>query len=403
VLSEVEARCTTAEPTPFDKLRTNGSLWMALLTDDQKMLQETAASFVAEEGAISKQLRHWRDIGCKDGFGHGLWKQFAELGLTGTCIPESHGGLGLGATEAALVLEEIGRNLTPSPFLITAVAATRAIEGTAHADRWYPDVLSGDAVLALAVDETPRHAPEQTALEAKRQGNGFALSGAKQFVVQGGSADMIVTAARTGGSPGEREGITLFAVPKQADGLAIDNVSLVDSSKAARLTFDNVELDADAVIGELDAGWVPLSRALNAGRAGAAAELVGIASGASARTLDYLKQRKQFGKLIGEFQALQHRAAHLYSEIEIARAAAFKAAQLLDDGDERPELYVSVAKAKAADAASLAVREGVQMHGGIGMTDEHDIGLFMKREAVLGELFGDVYYHREQVARLSGY
>jgi alkylation response protein AidB-like acyl-CoA dehydrogenase len=214
---------------------------------------------------------------------------------------------------------------------------------------------------------------------------------------------MIVTAARTAGAPGEREGITLFAVPKDAAGLAVDNVALVDSSKAARLAFDNVAVDADAVIGEVDNGWAPLSRALHAGSAGAAAELVGVASGASMMTLEHLKQRKQFGKLIGEFQALQHRAAHLYSEIEIARAAALKAAQLLDSGDERAELYVSVAKAKAADAASLAVREGVQMHGGVGMTDEHDIGLFMKREAVLGELFGDVYYHREQVARLSGY
>jgi alkylation response protein AidB-like acyl-CoA dehydrogenase len=376
---------------------------MTLLTDDQKMLQETAASFLAEEGGIAKQLRHWRDINCKDGFGHGLWKQFGELGLTGICIPESHGGLNLGATQAALVLEEIGRNLTPSPFLATAVVAARAIEGTAHADRWFPAILSGESVLALAVDEGPRRAPEQTALEAKRQGNGFVLNGAKQFVVQGASADMIVTTARTSGSPGETEGLTLFAVPKDAAGLDVENVAMVDSSKAARLNFDNVRLDADAVIGEVDAGWQPLSRALNAGRAGAAAELVGVASGASTMTLDYLRQRKQFGKFIGEFQALQHRAAHLYSEIEIARAAAFKAAELLDSGDERAELYVSVAKAKAADVANLAVREGVQMHGGIGMTDEHDIGLFMKREAVLGELFGDVFYHRERVARLSGY
>src|SRR5581483_4243183 len=162
---------------------------MSLLTDDQRMLQETAASFLAQEGSIAKQLRRWRDIGCKDGFGHGLWKQFAELGLTGICIPESHGGMGLGATDAALVLEEIGRNLTPSPFLMTAVAGVRAIEGTAHAERWFPGILSGEAVLALAVDEGPRHAPEQIALEAKRQANGFVLNGSKQFVAQGGSAD----------------------------------------------------------------------------------------------------------------------------------------------------------------------------------------------------------------------
>ncbi|MFL6774670.1 MAG: acyl-CoA dehydrogenase family protein [Sphingomicrobium sp.] len=376
---------------------------MTLLTDDQKMLQETAASFLAEEGSIAKQLRHWRDIGCKDGFGHELWKQFAELGLTGICVPESEGGMGLGATEAALVLEEIGRNLTPSPFLTTAVAAAPAIESTAHGARWFPRILSGDAVLALAVDEGPRHAPERTALEAKRHGNGFVLNGAKQFVVQGASADMIVTAARTAGSTGERDGITLFAVPRDATGLTTDNLALVDSSKAARLTFANVELDADAVIGEVDGGWQPLSRALAAGSAGVAAELVGVASGISQMSLDYLRQRKQFGKLIGEFQALQHRAAHLYSEIEIARAAAFKAALLLDAEDEGAELYVSVAKAKAAEVANLAVREGVQMHGGIGMTDEHDAGLFMKREAVLGELFGDFYYHRNRVAELSGY
>src|SRR6476661_6268456 len=191
------------------------------------MLQETATGFLADEGSIAKQLRHWREIGFKDGFGHGLWKQFAELGLTGICIPESQGGLGLGATEAALVLEEIGRNLTPSPFLATAVVATRALEGTQHAEHWYPAILAGEAVLNLAVDEGPRHHPERTALEAKRQGNGFVLNGAKQFVVQGASADMIVTAARTAGSPGDTAGLTLFAVPKDISGLNVENVALV--------------------------------------------------------------------------------------------------------------------------------------------------------------------------------
>jgi alkylation response protein AidB-like acyl-CoA dehydrogenase len=192
-------------------------------------------------------------------------------------------------------------------------------------------------------------------------------------------------------------------VEKDAHGLDLENVSLADSSKAARLRFDNVEVDADAVIGEVDGGWAPLSRALNAGRAGAAAELVGVATGSSEMTFDYLKQRKQFGRLIGEFQALQHRAAHLYGEIEIARAAALKAAELLDAGDEGAELMVAVAKAKAGRTAALAVQEGVQMHGGIGMTDEHDIGLYMKREAVLSEMFGGPRFHANRVAQLSGY
>jgi len=374
---------------------------MPLLTDDQKMLQETAAGFLADEGGPAKQLRHWRDTGCTDGYGTDLWKKFAELGLTGICIPENQGGLGLGSVEAALVLEEIGRNLTPSPFLTTAVAGARAIEGTAHAERLYPGILAGESVLALAVDESRGHSPEKTALSAERRGNGFVLDGAKQFVVHGNSAEIVLTVARTSGSPGNRDGLTLFAVPKGA--ADVDSVTLADSSKAARIKFDNVELDADAVVGEVDNGWTPLARALNAGRAGAAAELVGVAAGASTMTVDYLKQRKQFGKLIGEFQALQHRAAHLYGEIEIARAAALKAAELIDSDGDRAELAVAVAKAKAADVASLAVREGVQMHGGIGMTDEHDIGLYLKREAVLGELFGDVYYHRNKVAELSGY
>ena len=374
---------------------------MPLLTDDQKMLQDTASSFLAEEGSIAKQLRRLRDSGCTDGYGTDFWKQFAELGLTGICIPEDKGGLGLGSVEAALVLEEIGRNLTPSPFLATAVVGARAIEGTAHADRWYPGILSGEAVLTLAVDESRRHSPEQTELTAERRGNGFVFNGAKQFVVHGNSADLALTVARTSGNSGEREGLTLFAVPKGA--AEVESVTLADSSKAARLTFRNVQLDADAVVGDVDNGWALLSRALNTGRAGAAAELVGIAAGATSMTVDYLKQRKQFGKLIGEFQALQHRAAHLYGEIEIARAAALKAAELIDSGSEKAELMASVAKAKAADVASLAVREGVQMHGGIGMTDEHDIGLYLKREAVLGELFGDLYYHRNRVAELSGY
>lgn len=376
---------------------------MTILTDDQKQLADMVRPFLAEEGSIKKQLRHWRDTGCKDGFGHGLWKQFAELGLTGIAIPGSEGGLGLGAVEAGLVLEEIGRNLTPSPFLTTALAAVRALQGSAQAQRWFPGIIAGDTVAALAIDEGRRHDPAGVAMRAERSGNGFSLSGSKQFVGHGASADVLLVAARTAGSPGQREGLTLFAVERGAPGVDVENVVLADSSHAARLTLSNVSVDGDAVVGEIDDGWTPLSRALATGRAGAAAEMVGLASGASDMTIDYLKQRKQFGKVIGEFQALQHRAAHLFGEIEIARAASMKAAELLDGGDERAELMVSVAKAKAGRTAALAVQEGVQMHGGIGMTDEHDIGLYMKREAVLGELFGGHRFHAARVAELSGY
>ncbi|HYG31161.1 MAG TPA: acyl-CoA dehydrogenase family protein [Allosphingosinicella sp.] len=367
------------------------------LTDDQNMLRDTARGLMAEEGSIANQLRKYRDMGCGDGFGHALWKQLAELGFTGILVDEGEGGLGLGNVEAGIVLEEIGRNLTPSPFLITAVAVVEALKGTPHGARWFPGILAGDTVAALAIDEGAKHRPEAIAMRAERAGNGFRLSGRKQFVVQGASADLIVVAART------EEGLTLFAVEKDADGLEIEGVRLADSSIGARLDLRDVEVDADAVIGEVGQGEVVLRRVLAAGRAGAASEMVGLASGAMAMTVDYLKQRKQFGRAIGEFQALQHRAAHLYSEIEIARSAALKAQQLLDEGSAEAELMVSVAKAKAGRVSTLAVQEGVQMHGGIGMTDEYDIGLYMKRDRVLNELFGDANYHADKVARMMGY
>jgi alkylation response protein AidB-like acyl-CoA dehydrogenase len=363
------------------------------LTEDQTMLRDTARDFMASEGAISKQLRHYRDKSCKDGFGHALWKQFGEMGFTGILIDEADGGLGLGHVEAGIVLEEIGRNLTPSPFLITAVAVVEALKGSALRERWFPGILSGETVGALAIDEGAKHRPEGIAMRAERSGNGFRLTGRKQFVVQGASADVFVVAAQSD------EGLGLFLVEKEASGLEVEGVRLADSSIGARLDLNGVEVDADALVG----GEEVLKRVLNAGRAGAAAEMVGIGSAAMGMTVDYLKQRKQFGRLIGEFQALQHRSAHLYSELEIARAATLKAQQLLDEGSDEAEAMVSVAKAKAGRVSTLAVQEGVQMHGGIGMTDEYDIGLYMKRDRVLNELFGDPNYHADKLARIKGY
>ncbi|HEX2763150.1 MAG TPA: acyl-CoA dehydrogenase [Allosphingosinicella sp.] len=367
------------------------------LTEEQAMLRDTARGFMAGEGHIAAQLRKYRDMGCKDGFGHGLWKQFGEMGFTGILIGEADGGMGLGHVEAGIVLEEIGRNLTPSPFLVTAVAVVEALKGTALRERWFPGILAGETVAALAVDEGPKHRPEAIEMKAERAGNGFRLTGRKQFVVQGASADLIVVAARA------EEGVTLFAVEKEAKGLEVEGVRLADSSIGARMDFQGVEVDADAVIGEVGGGEAVLVRVLAAGRAGAASEMVGLGSAAMAMTVDYLKQRKQFGRLIGEFQALQHRSAHLYSELEIARSAAIKAQQLLDEGAPEAEAMVSVAKAKAGWASTLAVQEGVQMHGGIGMTDEYDIGLYMKRDRVLNELFGDASYHADRLARMRGY
>ena len=372
--------------------------------EDQSMLRDSARDFMKTEAPVA-HLRKYRDMDCKDGFSHDLWKQFSEMGFTGILIPDADGGLGMGHVEAGIVLEEIGRNLSPSPFLSTSVVAVEALKAADKAmrDRWFPGILAGETVIGIALEEGKKHHPEKIAVKAERSGNGFKLSGAKQFVVQGSSADMLIVAARTGGAVGETDGLTLFAVDKDAAGLSMDAARTVDSAMAARVAFDGVEVTADAVIGDVDGGWAVLSKMLNAGRTGSAAEMVGVGTGAMDLTFDYLKQRKQFGRVIGEFQALQHRAAHLYGEMEMARSAVLKAQNFLDEEDPRAELYASVAKAKAGLACSLSVREGVQMHGGIGMTDEYDIGLYMKRDRALSEFMGDIYFHADRVAKLNGY
>ncbi len=371
------------------------------LDDDQTVLQDTIRDFVAEHAPVS-DMRALRDADDATGFSRDLWKQFAEMGFTGILIGEDQGGLGLGHVEAGVVLEEIGRNLSPSPFLATAVAAVEALKGTGQAERWFPGIIAGETVAALAIDEGAKHR-DTVALTAERSGNGFTLTGVKRFVTHGHTADLIIVAARTGGSADDKDGITLFAVPKNAAGLTANAERLADSSLAARLEFDGVEVDADAVIGEVDAGRSPLDRLLRAGRTGASAELLGVGGGAMDMTIGYMKERKQFGTLIGSFQALQHRAAHLYSEMEVARAAVLKAQQLLDLGSDRADEAVSVAKAMTALATTLSVQEGVQMHGGIGMTDEYDIGFYMKRARVLAEMFGDANFHADRLAVAAGY
>lgn len=374
------------------------------LSDEQAMLRDTARPFMAEQAPVS-HMRALRDAADPTGFSPSLWRRFAELGFTGILVPEADGGLGLGHVEAGVVLEEIGRNLTPSPFLATAVGAVTALaQGSAgQRQRWLPAIASGETVAALAIDETTRHRPERVALRAERHGNGFKLTGEKRFVAHGHVADLVVVAARTSGETGDAEGITLFAVEKNAASFTADAERLADASLAARLRFDGVEVDADAVIGEVDGGRPGLSRTLAALRAGAAAELLGVGGGVMDMTVGYLKQRRQFGQAIGSFQALQHRAAHLYAEMEVARAAVLKAQQLLDAGDAAAERAVMVAKAMAGMATALAVQEGVQMHGGMGMTDEYDVGFYMKRQRVAAEMFGDADYHADRLARLAGY
>jgi acyl-CoA dehydrogenase len=369
------------------------------------MLRDSVRGFIGEKAPVA-HLRKLRDARDPVGFSRELWSEFANMGLSGLLIGADHGGQGLGAVEAGLVMEEIGRNLTPSPFLSTALLAATALQAGATEERraeYLPKIAAGRLVATVAIDEGRKHDPAGIALSAKRAGNGFSLTGAKSLVLDGHVADILIVAARTSGRPGEALGLTLFVVDPKAKGLEVERTAMVDSQNAARLELKDVHVDADAVLGEVDGGWAVLSRVLDLGRAAVSAEMCGIGEEAFARTNEYLKGRKQFGKAIGSFQALQHRAAHLYSELEITRAIVLKALQALDREPKSAGSLLSVAKARAGKSTRLAVQEAVQMHGGMGMTDQFDVGLFMKRARVTEELFGDSSFHAQALAKSKGY
>jgi len=376
-----------------------------LLTEEQSMLRDSARGLISDKAPVT-HLRKLRDERDASGFSRELWATFTEMGFAGLLIPEEHGGSGLGAVEAGVIMEEIGRTLMPSPFFSTAVLAASALMragSAAQQSEYLPKIASGALLAALAIDEGAKHRPLNTAMRATRSGNGFRLDGAKALVVDGHVADLLIVAARSAGSLGERDGLTLFLVDPRAKGVAVERTIMVDAHNAARIRFDNVEVDADHVLGEVDGGYQVLDGVLDLGRSAVAAEMVGLSEEVFGRTVAYLRERKQFGKAIGEFQALQHRAAQLYIEIEITRAAVLKAQQALGAGAPNAAAAVAVAKARAGTTATRAVQEGVQMHGGMGMTDQFDIGFFMKRARVCEELLGDANYHTDQLARLRSY
>ena len=369
-----------------------------ILTEEQTMLQDAADGFLNEQAPIA-HLRKLRDERDADGVSRDLWRAFGEMGFAGVIIPEALGGMGLGAVEAGVIAESLGRTLTPSPYLGSSILSAKVlIDGGSQAKQaWLPRIAAGEAVLSLAVDEGAKHAPSRITTRAERAGNGFKLNGAKAFVLDGHVADALIVVATA------EEGTTLFLVDPATAGVAVERTVMVDAHNAARITLTDVAVDADAVIGAVGGGEALLDGALNLGRACAASSLTGAGDQAFKTTMDYLRTRKQFGKLIGEFQALQHRAAHLFSELELARAATIGAQIAIDEGREEAPLAASVAKAKAGRVAELAVQEAVQMHGGVGMTDEFDVGLFMKRVRVLNELLGDAGFHAERVARAQGF
>lgn len=376
-----------------------------VLNEEQEMLRDSARGFLDEKAPVSA-LRKLRDTNDETGFDRDLWKEMAEMGWAGILVDEEHGGADFGFVGAGVIAEEMGRTLTASPFLSTSVLAATALKrlaGDAHKQEYLPKIAAGETLFALAVDETRKHGPAKTAMAAEKSGNGFKLSGDKTFVADGHVADKIIVAARSAGAAGEQDGLTLFLVDSKANGVSVERTMMVDSRNAARIKFDGVEATGDDVIGEVDGGFMALEGVLNAGRAGLAAEMSGSAQQAFKMTTDYLKERKQFGAEIGSFQALQHRAAHLYSEIELMKSAVLKALQDLDAHYGMAGPICALAKAKAGEVAKLASQEAVQMHGGIGMTDEYDIGFYMKRIRVAQEMFGDTAFHSDRLAQIRGY
>lgn len=378
---------------------------MAVLNEEQTMIRDGAKSWVQEKSPVTA-FRKVRDSGNVDGFDRAAWKEMAEMGWAGILIPEEFGGTGLGYMTLGLVLEETGRTLTASPLISTALTATTALllgGNDAQKKKYLPQIADGKLIATLAVDEGPHHAPEKIALKAEKSGSGYKLSGKKTFVLDGGAADLIIVAARTSGKPGDKAGITLFLVDGKANGLSREKLKTVDSRGVANLSFASVEVGADAVLGAADQGAGLLESILDRSRVGLAAEMLGQAMQSFDITLEYLKTRVQFGQVIGSFQALQHRAAKMFTDLELGRSCVEGALQAIDrEGNDVAQL-ASLAKAKVGDLVHLVSNEMVQMHGGIGMTDAHDAGLYMKRARAQEATFGGASYHRDRYATLLGY
>ncbi|MDQ2094146.1 acyl-CoA dehydrogenase family protein [Rhodalgimonas zhirmunskyi] len=366
-------------------------------TEDEAMLRDAARGFLDNFSPVSA-FRKNRDEG--RAFDPALWSEMGQMGWAGVLVGEGDGGSDMGHRAAGILCEEMGRTLTASPFISSAVIAATTLRaaGSDHLS----SIATGETLYALAVDEGSKFAPSRTAMEARADGNAFRLTGAKAFVAEGSTANRLLVLARTSGSAGDEQGLTLFDIDASRAGIKQDSVETIDYRDFINLSFDNVEATGDDVVGDVDNGLAALAPGLRAGQAALAAELGGLSAGIAAITLGYLKERKQFGRHIGSFQVLQHRAAHLFAEIEVTTSAIAAAGRALDEGSENAALLSSLAKARATQTAKLAVMEGVQMHGGIGMTDEYDAGFFMKRARVGAEWLGDYGHHAAIVAAHRG-
>jgi acyl-CoA dehydrogenase len=379
---------------------------MALvLNEEQVMLKDSAAGFLAQNATVS-HLRALRDSDNERGFSDEVWAEMVQMGWAGIAIPEAYGGLGYGYTGLGLVLEQMGRNLTASPLESSVLLAATLIGELASSEqkeRLLPAIAGGEMLVSLALQEGPHHAPSSCVLSAVADEDDFVLNGTKVLVLDASAADTFIVIARNSGEAGDEKGLSAFLVDAGTSGLTIAPRSLVDSRSAGALMLKDVRVPATTMLGISGEIWEGLNRALDIANIGLAAELLGLSTEAFERTLAYLKERQQFGRVIGSFQGLQHRAAELFAELELARSIVLQGLQAIDAGEKDLSLLASAAKAKLCEVAQRTTSEAVQMHGGIGMTDEHEIGFFIKRARVAQHTCGDYNYHLDRFATLSGF
>lgn len=377
---------------------------MAVLTEEQVILKDQAQAWVNGEASVT-QFRAMRDAGHANGYASETWQAVCDLGWAGILIPEEYGGSGMDFRTFGVVLEETGRGLTASPLLASGLVGSSAIllGGSEDQKRLHlPQIASGAAIVTLAVDESSQHNPLSIALTAKASADGYELTGTKYFVMEGAAADTLVVAARTSGADNDAAGVTLFVVAATADGISRKPLSTVDSRGYADIAFDKVSVGADAVLGTVDEGRDLLEAVLDRGRAGLAAEMLGTGAEAFDRTLEYLKTRVQFDQVIGSFQSLGHRQATHFMNLEFARSCVEGALTAIDqDGEDVAELC-SLAKCQVGEFLHGMTNDMIQMHGGIGMTDEFDAGFFLKRARAAEALFGNRAFHKRRYISFSG-
>jgi len=382
---------------------------MALvLSEDQQLLKDSAKSFCEQNAPVSV-LRRLRDSKDEQGYDQAIWSQMIELGWAGMAIPEAYGGFDFGYGGLGVVLEETGKTLVSSPLISTVLIGATAISQLGNETQkqdLLPKIVGGELLTALALDEHTSHNPSKIATTATKVDGGYRLNGSKTFVLDGHIANMLIVVTRTSKESSSEQGISLFLVDANAEGLNVARTIMVDSRNSSNIQFNDVVVAEDTLLGELDQGFGGLDRVLDIARIGIAAEMLGSMQAVFESILEFLKQREQFGVLIGSFQGLQHRAAEMYSEIELCKSAVRAALAGLDDPDttqaEIAEL-ASMTKAKLSEVFFLVSNEGIQMHGGIGMTDEFDVGFFIKRARVAQQFLGDASFHRDRYATLNDF